>query len=183
VSLLSASVDLDLRRRPGLAAASVTLGLLAFAATAPRAWAPVAGLMAAVLVVLAAIDIERRIVPNRIVLPATGLILIARIALAPAHALEFILAAVVCASLLLVPGVLNRSLMGMGDVKLAAMLGAGLGWSALGALTVGFLATFPVAIVVLIRGGLQARRTALPFAPFLAVGALVVLLAPLFTGS
>jgi prepilin signal peptidase PulO-like enzyme (type II secretory pathway) len=72
--------------------------------------------------------------------------------------------------------------MGMGDVKLALLLGAGLGSSVVGAISVAFLAVFPIAVGMLIRGGLGARRRTLPFAPFLALGTLVVLFLPYITG-
>jgi leader peptidase (prepilin peptidase)/N-methyltransferase len=76
----------------------------------------------------------------------------------------------------LIPNLINRSLMGMGDVKLAVLLGAGLGWGVVGAVTVAFLSMFPVALGTLIRGGLAARKTTLPFGPFLALGGLVILI-------
>jgi leader peptidase (prepilin peptidase)/N-methyltransferase len=128
-----------------------------------------------VLVVLAAIDLERRIIPNRIVLPATGLILATQIALSPDGAFEWVAAAVGAALFLLLPLLIYPSGMGMGDVKLALLLGAGLGWAVVPALFVGLMAAFVAAVVVLVRGGLAARKTALPFGPFLAFGGLVAL--------
>jgi leader peptidase (prepilin peptidase)/N-methyltransferase len=128
-----------------------------------------------VLVVLAAIDLERRIIPNRIVLPATGLILATQIALSPDGAFEWVAAAVGAALFLLLPLLIYPSGMGMGDVKLALLLGAGLGWAVVPALFVGLMAAFVAAVVVLVRGGLAARKTALPFGPFLALGGLVAL--------
>jgi leader peptidase (prepilin peptidase)/N-methyltransferase len=128
-----------------------------------------------VLVVLAAIDLERRVIPNRIVLPATGLILATQIALSPDRALEWIAAALGAALFLLLPLLIYPSGMGMGDVKLALLLGAGLGWGVVPALFVGLMAAFVAAVVVLVRGGLAARKTALPFGPFLALGGLVAL--------
>jgi prepilin signal peptidase PulO-like enzyme (type II secretory pathway) len=68
----------------------------------------------------------------------------------------------------------------MGDVKLALLLGAGLGWGVIGALLVGFLATLPFAIAVLVKGGRAATST-LPLGPFLAFGGLVVLIVPRLT--
>ena len=72
--------------------------------------------------------------------------------------------------------------MGMGDVKLGLLIGASLGWSAIVALLVGFLLTFPVALVLLVRSGLAARKATMPFGPFLALGALLVLLVPHIAG-
>jgi prepilin signal peptidase PulO-like enzyme (type II secretory pathway) len=63
----------------------------------------------------------------------------------------------------------------MGDVKLTLLLGAGLGWGVVGAISLAFLRIFPAAVGMLIRGGLGARRQPLPFAPFLALGTLVIL--------
>ena len=138
--------------------------------------------MAAVLVVLAATDLERRIIPNRIVLPATAIALVANVAISPGQSLEFVLAGLVLGVAFLLPNLINASLMGMGDVKLMMLLGAGLGWGALGAVMIGFLSLFPFALLALIRGGVAARKTALPFGPFLALGGLVILIAPHLIG-
>jgi leader peptidase (prepilin peptidase) / N-methyltransferase len=135
----------------------------------------VAACFGAVVLLLAAIDFEWRIIPNRIVVPATAAILVAQIAISPDRALEWPAAALGAALFLLLPLLVYPSGMGMGDVKLALLLGAGLGWAVVPAFVVGLLAAFVAAVVVLARGGLSARKTALPFAPFLALGALVAL--------
>ena len=90
---------------------------------------------------LAAIDIEQRIIPNRIVLPATAVILVAHIAIEPGRTLELILAPLAGGALMVLPNFINGSAIGMGDVKLALLLGAGLGWGVIGALLVGFIST------------------------------------------
>jgi leader peptidase (prepilin peptidase)/N-methyltransferase len=64
----------------------------------------------------------------------------------------------------------------MGDVKLALLIGAALGWSVVTALFLGTLAAGLVAAVILARKGSAARKRAIPLGPFLAAGALVVLL-------
>jgi prepilin signal peptidase PulO-like enzyme (type II secretory pathway) len=56
------------------------------------------------------------------------------------------------------------------------LIGAAVGPTAVGAITLGFLAIFPVALFVLIRGGLSARKAWLPFGPFLALGTLIMLI-------
>lgn len=71
----------------------------------------------------------------------------------------------------------------MGDVKLALFFGAALGWSVMMALMLGFLCLFPVALYTLARGGLQARKSTLPLAPFLALGGLLVILLPGLHGA
>jgi prepilin signal peptidase PulO-like enzyme (type II secretory pathway) len=142
----------------------------------------IAAFMAVVLVAVAVIDLERRIIPNRIVLPATAIVLIARVALSPSGAPEFVLAALGAAVFFLLPNLINSSAIGMGDVKLAAFLGAGLGVGVIGAFAVAFISMFPFALGTLIRGGLAARKTTLPFGPFLALGALVILIVPRLVG-
>jgi prepilin signal peptidase PulO-like enzyme (type II secretory pathway) len=155
--------------------------VLAFA-TFPLNRAVLTGFTAAVLVLLSAIDIERRVIPNRIVLPAAGIVMILQLALFTGHALDSALAALLAALVLMIPQFFNRSWMGMGDVKLTLLLGAALGWGVVGAVLLGFLCTFPVALWVLIRGGLGARRTMIPFGPFLSLGALIVLFGPHLAG-
>jgi leader peptidase (prepilin peptidase)/N-methyltransferase len=65
----------------------------------------------------------------------------------------------------------------MGDVKLAAYLGAGLGAAVVVGIFVGFLAAFVPAAVLLVRHGRAARKAAIPLGPFLALGAVVALFA------
>jgi leader peptidase (prepilin peptidase)/N-methyltransferase len=65
--------------------------------------------------------------------------------------------------------------MGLGDVKLAILLGAGLGASVVAALVVGLLAGFVAAVFLLVTRGSAARKMAIPFVPFLALGGLVAL--------
>jgi leader peptidase (prepilin peptidase)/N-methyltransferase len=179
-------VSTGARERPTAIALALALIVAALAALAFSTLALdralVAAFLAGVLVALSAIDIERRIIPNRIVLPATALALVAQLALFPARALDWTLAPILVAILLSIPQLLGRSWMGMGDVKLALLLGVGLGWGVFGALLLAFLCVFPVALLVLIRGGMAARKTAVPFGPFLSLGALIVLFGPHLAG-
>jgi prepilin signal peptidase PulO-like enzyme (type II secretory pathway) len=138
----------------------------------------------AVLVLLSAIDIERRIIPNVIVLPATGILFAAQVALFPERAAEFIVSALGASLFLLLLVLAYPKGMGMGDVKLALFLGVGLG-SAVGfALLVGALAASVTSIALLLRHGAGARGMTIPFGPFLTVGAVFALLGgqSLFTG-
>src|SRR5207302_8022456 len=132
---------------PALAVAIVGAAFLAFA-TLSLDRALVGAILAGTLLALSASDLERGIIPNRIDLPATGVVLVAQLALFPGQALEWVLASLACAVALLLPNVLGRSLLGMGDVKLALFIGASLGWSAVVALPLGFLLTFPVALAL-----------------------------------
>ena len=127
----------------------------------------------AVLVALSAIDTERRILPDLIVLPATVVVLAAQIALAPDQALEWAAASLGAALFLFVALIVYPKGMGMGDVKLALLLGAGLGRYVMVGLMVGMFAALLPAIVLFARHGSKARTMAIPFGPFLAFGAIV----------
>ena len=65
--------------------------------------------------------------------------------------------------------------LGMGDVKLAVLLGAGLGRDVVWGITLGFLAVWPVALYLVLRHGRVGLKQMIPFAPLLALGSLVVL--------
>ena len=155
-----------------LTAALVVACGLRFGLTAD---ALVAAFFCAVLVTLSAIDVERRIVPNRIVLPAAGVVLVAQTLLHPS--VEWTLAALGAALFLFVPAIVYPAGLGMGDVKLALLLGAMLGREVGVGLMIGFLAAFLPAIVLIALRGRAARKIPIPFAPFLALGALIALFA------
>ncbi len=152
-----------------------TAGLVAacFVAFGLSAEAFVASFFCVVLVVLSAIDLRHRIVPNRIVLPAAVVVLLAQTALEPSP--EWALAALGASGFLLVAALAYPAGMGMGDVKLALLLGAMLGRTVPVALMVGMFAALVPSVVLLARHGSAARKMGIPFAPFLAFGALVAL--------
>jgi leader peptidase (prepilin peptidase) / N-methyltransferase len=126
----------------------------------------------AVLAVLALKDLEEQRIPNVIVLPAIAVVLLAVAVLRPHHALEALLAALAAGAFLFVPSLLAKGGVGMGDVKLALLLGAALGRGVAAALLLGCLAASVAGVTLLVRHGSSARKTAVPFAPFLALGAL-----------
>ena len=127
----------------------------------------------AVLVTLSAIDLRHRIVPNRIVLPAAAIVLVAHTALDPS--LEWVLGALGASGFLFVAALAYPKGLGMGDVKLALLLGAMLGASVGVALFLGFVSSLVPAIVLFARHGRAARKMAIPLVPFLSLGALVAL--------
>lgn len=161
----------------------VTAVALAFASASSAADALLAAFVGGVLVVLAAIDLEHRIIPNRIVLPAASVTLLAHIAISPDHAVQYMLATVLTALALFIPRLFNRNAIGMGDVKLGLLMGAALGSAVIPAIALSFFLVFPVALVIVIRGGAAARSATLPMGPFLALGTLIVLLGPGLTGN
>ena len=170
------------RRRALVASAALAAVALVFIVFPFGATAVVGAFLAAVLVVLSAVDIERGIIPNRIVLPATAIVLLFRLAFFPSRAPEWLLGALLGGVVLLLPRLLNPASVGMGDVKLAMLIGAALGWGVVLALPVGFVCVFPAALIVVARGGLAARKTTIPFGPFMALGALIVLFTPYLAG-
>jgi leader peptidase (prepilin peptidase) / N-methyltransferase len=134
-----------------------------------------AAFFVSVLVVLSAIDFERRILPDKIVLPSAAVVLAAHLALAPERWLELTLGGVGSALFLFVALLAYPRGMGMGDVKLCLLLGAMLGKYVLVGLMVGMLAALLPAAVLVTRHGAGARKMAIPFGPFLAFGAVVAL--------
>jgi leader peptidase (prepilin peptidase) / N-methyltransferase len=138
--------------------------------------AVVGSFFAVVLIYLAAFDLEHRLIPNRVVLPAAAIVLAAQIALYPSHAVEWIAAAVGTAGFFFVTLLIYPPGLGMGDVKLALLLGAALGTAVVGAILVGTVAAAIFGGVLVLRGGPQARKMAIAFGPFLALGGIVALL-------
>lgn len=132
---------------------------------------------AAMLIAIAAIDIERRIVPNRIVGPAAAYGIAAG-AVLRSDLLPELLAAGAGAFLgMLLVALAYPHGMGMGDVKLAGVTGLYLGLAVVPALLVAFLAGTLVGVGIIVARGVAARKHAVPFGPFLALGALAGLLA------
>jgi prepilin signal peptidase PulO-like enzyme (type II secretory pathway) len=160
--------------------APFVVGVIVLAlATLPLDRGIVASFGGAVLVVLSAIDLERGIIPNRIVLPAAAVALTMQLALFPDRAPEWTLAALLGAAVFAMPHLFRRDWIGMGDVKLILFIGVVLGSSVVDALALAFLCVFPVALLMLARHGLAARRATIPLGPFLSLGALLVLLLPI----
>jgi leader peptidase (prepilin peptidase) / N-methyltransferase len=163
------------RRQLGVAFASGALVVACFIRYGVSGHAVVGAIFAATLVLLTAIDLDRRLIPNVIVLPALAIVLILQIAFYPDRTLEWVLAALAAALFLFVPMLVYPAGMGMGDVKLAALLGAALGKSVAAAILFALLDGAAVGLFLLARHGLGARKKAIAFGPFLALGGLLVL--------
>jgi leader peptidase (prepilin peptidase)/N-methyltransferase len=129
-----------------------------------------------VLVVISRHDLERRIIPNRIVVPAWIAVLLAQIAIFPGHWVEWVVASFGAGFFFLAIALAYPAGLGMGDVKLVLLIGAALGWPVLTALFLGTLASGLVAGVMLFKEGSSARKRGIPLGPFLAGGAIVVFL-------
>jgi leader peptidase (prepilin peptidase) / N-methyltransferase len=131
-----------------------------------------------VIVPAALIDLEYRIIPNRITALAAVLALVMGLALDPAGEPERLIAGVAAGGFLLLAALAYPGGMGMGDVKLAAVMGLFLGKAVAPAILIALLAGVLVGVVVVARKGARAgRKTAVPFGPFLGLGAVVAVYA------
>ena len=131
---------------------------------------------AAVLIAVAGIDLEHRIVPNRILLPAAVWALVGAALIDPGELPELLISGAGAFVVLLLAALAYPKGMGMGDVKLVGVMGLYLGASVAPAMFAGFLAGSLAGLVMLARHGSAARKMGVPFAPFLALGGLVGLL-------
>jgi leader peptidase (prepilin peptidase) / N-methyltransferase len=133
----------------------------------------VAALFCAVLVAVTATDLTHRIIPNRIVVPAAAVILVAQTALEPSP--QWALGALGASGFLFLAVLAYPAGMGMGDVKLALVMGAALGTTVPVALMLGMLSALVPSVILLARYGSAARKMGIPFGPFLALGSVVAL--------
>jgi leader peptidase (prepilin peptidase)/N-methyltransferase len=162
-------------RYPAVELATALLVAASFARFGLTREGVVGAIFCAALFVLSAIDAERRILPDLIVLPAFAIVLALQCALAPERAVEWIVAALGASLFLFVALLAYPKGMGMGDVLLALLLGAALGQAVAVGMFIGMVAALLPAVVLLARHGLAARKAAIPFGPFLALGSIVAL--------
>jgi len=155
----------------------VTAGVIVacFVAFGLTADAVVAAFFCTVLVAISAIDIERFIIPNRIVLPSAAVVLVAQKALHPS--VEWLIAGLGAATFFFVAALAYPGGMGMGDVKLALLLGFMLGRTVPIAIFVAMISALVPSIYLFARHGSAARKMKIPFGPFLALGGVVALFA------
>jgi leader peptidase (prepilin peptidase) / N-methyltransferase len=154
-----------------ITAVLVAACILAFGVTP---YAVVAAFFCSALVAVSATDLEHRIVPNRVVIPAAVIVLLAQTALHPS--VEWLVAGLAASGFLFAFALAYPKGMGMGDVKLALLLGVMLGRTVGIALMVGmFVALVPSLVLVVRHGTAKARKMGIPFAPFLALGGVVAL--------
>jgi leader peptidase (prepilin peptidase)/N-methyltransferase len=133
--------------------------------------------LAFALVGISSIDLRYRIIPDRITLPlaVAGLVLAA--VLRPSDLPELLLSAFGAGLFLLVAALLSPSGMGIGDVKLAFVLGLYVGSSVVIAIIIGLVGPVVPMILLLPRYGTRVRKLHLALGPFLALGGMVALLA------
>lgn len=168
-------------RYPAVEALTAGLFAAVAAATGPGALLPLQLLFVAALVLVSDIDVTERIIPDVVILPVALIGLVGMTIIDPGGAPRWVWVASGCgaAGLLLGIGLLYEWLrgvqgMGMGDVKLALCMGFFLGTAVIPALFIGFIAGALAGVLLLSRG--EDAKTAIPFGPFLAFGAVVALL-------
>lgn len=133
--------------------------------------------LVAFLVPLTLIDLDLRLLPDRLTAPAAVLALVLGTALDPGGELQRLIAAAVAGSFFFMAWYLEPAGLGFGDVKLAAVLGLFLGRSVAVAVFVALIAGVLVgALIVKRRGVAEGRRAAVAFGPFLALGGAVSVL-------
>jgi leader peptidase (prepilin peptidase)/N-methyltransferase len=131
---------------------------------------------AAMLIAVAGIDLEHRIIPNKVMLPSAVFALATAIALRPDDLYELSAAGAGAFAAFLLAALAYPAGMGMGDVKLAGVMGFFLGIAVIPALFIAFLTGTVVGVAVIAKHGASGRKKGVPFGPFLAFGGLVGLL-------
>jgi len=131
----------------------------------------------ATLLAVTLTDLERRVIPNKVLLPAAVLgVLIAAVG-DPGSLPERAIAAAAAGGVLFLVVLAYPKGMGLGDVKLTAVMGLYLGRNVAPAVLVALLVGSLVGLAMIARQGPAARKQAIPFGPFLALGGVVGLLA------
>jgi leader peptidase (prepilin peptidase)/N-methyltransferase len=159
----------------------LVVGLL-FAATVVVYWGDAAeaviGLVfVAVLAIVTLTDLEQRIIPNKVLIVGAILCLAIALPTDPGGVPERVIAAAAAGGLFFLVVLAYPAGMGLGDVKLAATMGLFLGRAVAPALLAALLAGSLVGLTLIARHGSEARKMAIPFGPFLALGGVIGLLA------
>jgi leader peptidase (prepilin peptidase)/N-methyltransferase len=127
-----------------------------------------------VLVPVTLIDLEHRIIPNRITLPAAVAALLAGVMLDPGFVPEQLIAGAAAFAFFFLAALAYPRGMGMGDVKLAGVLGLYLGRAVGPGLFIALIAGVVAGIAVIaVKGAAEGRKTKVPFGPFLALGGMI----------
>jgi prepilin signal peptidase PulO-like enzyme (type II secretory pathway) len=152
---------------------SVALLALSFADFGLSGRALVGAVLCPLLVLLAAIDFRHHLLPNDIVLPGALLMALIVAAVDSAGFFEHLWAGLALGFFLFVFAAISRSGLGMGDAKLGLLLGLALGSRTLAAMMVAFAGLFVAALWILATQGISARKQAIPFGPFIALGGIL----------
>jgi leader peptidase (prepilin peptidase)/N-methyltransferase len=129
------------------------------------------------LAIVTLTDLERRIIPNKVLIAAAVLCLLIAAPTDPADLPEHAIAALAAGGVFFLVVLAYPAGMGLGDVKLAATMGLFLGRAVAPAILTALLLGSIVGLALIARHGSQARKMAIPFGPFLALGGVIGLLA------
>ncbi|MGA7434356.1 MAG: A24 family peptidase, partial [Solirubrobacterales bacterium] len=135
-----------------------------------------AAVLAVTLLVVSVTDLKQRVIPNRVLLLAAAAAVALSVIQDPGNLAGDVLAATVVSAPLVVASLVKPEGVGMGDAKLVAVIGLFMGWQALPALLIGLALAGMTGVLIALGKRLPPSKTALPLAPFLAVGALPVVL-------
>jgi leader peptidase (prepilin peptidase) / N-methyltransferase len=130
-------------------------------------------ILCSVLVLLAAIDFEHKLLPNDVIFPAVLAVGLVVAAANPGGFLTHLAAAAALGGFFLLFAIVFKGGLGIGDAKLGFLLGLALGWRTMTATFIAFAGLLVAALWILAREGVGARRKAIPFGPFLAIGGIV----------
>jgi leader peptidase (prepilin peptidase)/N-methyltransferase len=164
-------------RYPAVEALTAALFAAVALVHGPSAATALGIVLVALLVPIALIDLDLRIIPNKLTGAGAIAAVILTAALEPGQLPERLAAGAALAFAFSLPAFIGGG-MGMGDAKLVGVLGLFLGWHALIAVGVGLITGTVVGVAVIARVGMaRGRKTTVPFGPFLAFGGIVALLA------
>jgi len=153
--------------------ASVVLVVASFSQFGLHGHALLGAVLCPSLVLLAAIDAKHKLLPNEIMLAATLAVGLIVAASTPGSFLWHLAAAAALGGFFFVFGVIFAGSLGMGDAKLGFLLGLALGSQVFGAAIIAFAGLLVAALYILATRGVAARKDAIPFGPFLALGGIV----------
>ena len=158
-------------RSPPVIAATILLAAAVAALQASVAASVLRAVLIVVLVPCALIDLERRIIPNRITGAGSAMAIALGLALDAGGEPKRLLWAAIAGGFLLITALIRPAGMGMGDVKLLGMMGLYLGRPVIFALLLALIGSVVAGVVIAGRRGVrEARKTGLPFGPYLAAG-------------
>lgn len=156
-----------------VAALSLAAVVASFAHFGLTGHALVGAVFCPTLILLAAIDLKHKLLPNTIVLPATLAVGLIVAASSPSDFVAHLLAGLALGGFFFAFAAFFPGSLGMGDAKLGFLLGLALGSKTLGATLIAFAGLLVAALYVLATRGISARKDALPFGPFLALGGIL----------
>ncbi len=136
-------------------------------------WLALGLVLCFVLVTITLTDLDRRIIPNKVVL-AGSVVAVALVAIGdPDSLVEHGASAAIAGGLMFVIALAYPRGMGMGDAKLVGMIGLFIGRAVAPAALIGFALGAIVGMAMIARQGVAARKQAIPFGPFLAIGGVI----------